>query len=419
MSEVPQIQILDKKNYFTQALVSLPDALPLPPLKASSLRIRTVVLTISLNTVANATKSAVLSSWTVHPLPSSTPAPYNDASKYGRINSWGYGQVAESTFPGVSKDAYVYGYLPIGTLPFDITVETRPGVPGHIFATDTARQHLLATYNRYMVHPEPKLLADEIASRSPALAFETAFRIMHESAFVLNAWAYCPRPEHSVPLSGLDTSFSTKATDLTDAVVLVLAPGSKVALAFAWMLRNERHQGGANPRKIVGVASEHSVDFVKATGLYNETVLTSEENPVELLKSWGVAKDKNLVLIDFGGRGGAGVKWASALKPVYPKLGFAMIGVEVTENSTADAVKTAIGLGGVPFNFSQLRDEAIKRTGEAEYFEAVDRSLKDFMQNQIPGFEARWEEGMEAVMEGYKAFCTSSVGSNVGLVYKV
>lgn len=419
MSEIPQIQILNKKKYFTQALVSIPDAVPLPPLKGSSLRIRTVVLTISLNTIANATKSEVLSSWSVHPLPSSTPAPYSDPSKYGRINSWGYGRVIESTFPGVSKNTYVYGYLPIGTLPFDITVKTSPGVQRHILAIDAARQHLLATYNRYIVHPEPELLADEIASGSPALAFSTAFRIMHESAYVLNAWAYCPRPELSVPLSGLDTSFSTKGTDLTDSVVLVLAPGSKIALAFAWMLRKERPEGGANPRKIVGVASAHSIDFVKGTRLYDETILTNEDDPVGLLKSWDVVEDRNLLLIDFGGRGGAGVKWAATLKPVYPHLRFAMIGVEVVEGSTADAVKTGIGLGGVPFNFSQLRDVVIKNTGEAEYFEAVDQSLKNFMQNNIPGLETRWGEGMEAVIEGYEAFCTSSVWPNVALVYKV
>ncbi|KAI1299908.1 hypothetical protein F5Y03DRAFT_408622 [Xylaria venustula] len=418
MSDIPQIQILDKKNYFTQALVSLPDAVPPSPLRDSSLRIRTTVLTISLNTIANATKSDVLSSWTVYPQPPTTPAPYNDTSKYGCINIWGYGQVIESTFAGVSKGSYVYGYLPVGTLPFDITVETRPEVQGHVFATNASRQHLLTVYNRYIVHPEEEL-AGQIDRKSPTLAFDCAFRVMHESAFVLNKWAYAPNPEHSVPLSGLPKSFTTESTDLTDAVVLVLAPGSKIALAFAWMLRNERPgAGAAQPKRVVGVASEHSIDFVRGTGFYDESVLTSED-PESLLASWDVSKDRNVVLLDFGGRAGAGCRWASTLKPVYPKFRLAMVGVEVLEGESGDTTNTALNLGGVPFNFSHARDAAMKKCGEAEYFRSVARSLQSFRQVSIPGFGTRFEEGMEAVLKGYQAFCVSEARPNVGFVYKV
>ncbi|KAI1328407.1 hypothetical protein F5Y16DRAFT_368985 [Xylariaceae sp. FL0255] len=416
MSDIPQIQILDKKNYFTQALVSLPDAVPLPPLKDSSLRIRTVVLTVSLNTIANATKSEVLSSWTVYPQPPTTPVPYNDTSKYGCINIWGYGQVIESTFAGVNKGSYVYGYLPVGTLPFDIIVETRPGVQGHVFATNASRQHLLAVYNRYIVHPEEEL-SGEITRKSPTLAFNCAVRIMHESAFVLNNWSFAPNPEHSVPLSGLHKSFTPESTDLTDATVIALAPGSKIALAFAWMLRNER-PGAAQPKRVIGVASEHSVDFVKGTEFYDETVLISDD-PKALLGSWNVPKDKNVVLVDFGGRAGSGNSWAATLKPVYPKFRFAMIGVEVLEGATGDAVNTALSLGGVPFNFSQVRDAAIEKCGEAEYFKSVALSLQSFRQVSIAGFETQFEEGMEAVLKGYEAFCKSEARSNTGFIYKV
>ncbi|KAI1266009.1 hypothetical protein F5Y18DRAFT_34802 [Xylariaceae sp. FL1019] len=418
MSVIPQIQILDKKNYFTQALVSLPDAVPLPPLQDSSLRIRTVVLTISLNTIANATKSEVLSSWTVYPQPPNTPAPYHDTSKYGCINIWGYGQVIESTFASVNKGSYVYGYLPIGTLPFDITVENTPEVQGHVVATNASRKHLLAVYNRYIVHPEEEL-AGEIDRKSPALAFDCAFRVMHESAFVLNRWVYAPIPEHSVPLSGLHKSFTPDSTDLSDATVIVLAPGSKIALAFAWMLRNDRSEAGAvQPRQVIGVASEHSIDFVRGTGFYDESVLTSED-PESLLRSWDVPEDKNVVLIDFGGRAGTGNRWATALNIVHPKFRFAMVGVEALEGLTGDAARTALGLGGVPFNLSHARDAAIKKCGEAAYFKSVARSLQSFRQVRIPGLEVQFEEGMEAVLEGYQAFCTSKTRPNVGFVYKI
>ncbi|KAJ2978781.1 hypothetical protein NUW58_g7387 [Xylaria curta] len=47
--EIPSIQVLDKKDYFKQALVSLPNALPYPALAPSSLRLRTTVLSLTVN----------------------------------------------------------------------------------------------------------------------------------------------------------------------------------------------------------------------------------------------------------------------------------------------------------------------------------------------------------------------------------
>lgn len=49
ISEIPEIQILEKEKYFTQALVRLPDALPLPPLGPSSVRIRAEAFSLTSN----------------------------------------------------------------------------------------------------------------------------------------------------------------------------------------------------------------------------------------------------------------------------------------------------------------------------------------------------------------------------------
>ncbi|KAJ2967168.1 hypothetical protein NUW58_g10507 [Xylaria curta] len=93
--EIPSIQVLDKKDYFKQALVSLPNALPYPALAPSSLRLRTTVLSLTVNNFTYAALGTLLHWWDVHPLPASTPAPYNDSTQYGRISAWGYAEVLE------------------------------------------------------------------------------------------------------------------------------------------------------------------------------------------------------------------------------------------------------------------------------------------------------------------------------------
>ncbi|KAI1107723.1 hypothetical protein F4804DRAFT_296920 [Jackrogersella minutella] len=151
MAEVPVIQILDKKNYFKQALVPLPNALPLPPLGESSLRVRTEVLCVTSNNFSYCRHGETFGWLDVHPIPPSTPAPYSDTSTYGRINCW--------------------GYLPIGTLPQDFQVK-QGNVPNQFIVTEPYHQKQLPVYNRYMVFPET--LSKEIEARSDG--FEGMFK---------------------------------------------------------------------------------------------------------------------------------------------------------------------------------------------------------------------------------------------------
>lgn len=67
--EIPTVQILDKKNYFQQTLVPFPNALPYPPLGPSSLRLRTTVLSLTVNNFTYAALGTLLNWWDVHPLP--------------------------------------------------------------------------------------------------------------------------------------------------------------------------------------------------------------------------------------------------------------------------------------------------------------------------------------------------------------
>ena len=128
MAPAPVIQVLEKHDHTKQHLVSLPNE-KLPPLSPNSVRVRTTLFALSANNLTYARIGHLLGWWDIYPLPQSTPAPFNDASKYGCIMCWGSGQVVDSTSPLLKTGQILFGVFPIGTLPVDkeIAVDS-PGV---------------------------------------------------------------------------------------------------------------------------------------------------------------------------------------------------------------------------------------------------------------------------------------------------
>ncbi|KAI0840697.1 hypothetical protein F5Y06DRAFT_261552 [Hypoxylon sp. FL0890] len=409
MAEVPVVQILDKKNYFKQALVALPNALPLPALKESSLRIRTEVLCLTSNNFTYCKLGELLHWWDVHPIPPSAPAPYNDASTYGRINCWGYAKVIESTFDSVPKGSYVFGYLPIGTLPLDFEVKAG-NVPGQFIVTETYRQQQLPIYNRYFVFPET--LGKEIEAKADTIAYDALVSIMHLTGYLMTQFMFPPDPTQSVNLK-------PEQADLTDATIINFAPGSKVGLAFTYLLRNQRTT--AKPRRILGAASEYSRAFVQTTGLYDEVATTSAD-PLDVLSRLDTPKDEKVVIFDFGGRAGVAWKWAAAIKSAYPRTQVVGVGAEVSDPETeagGPPVQRPDGVDVAQVMADSLQTAAMRRVGEREYFEGLNASWERLRREGFKGFRVKWGEGMEAVKEGWDKFARAEVHADEGLVFKL
>lgn len=136
-------------------------------------------MSLTSNNMTYAKAGFLMKWWGVHPLPPSTPAPFNDATKYGRINCWGFAEVLDSTHPGVEKGSYLWGYLPIGTLAQDLVVE-EGHVRGHFYVKNDYRQDIFPVYNRYFVFPSQ--LGPEIEARAEDVAYDAIVRVMFETA---------------------------------------------------------------------------------------------------------------------------------------------------------------------------------------------------------------------------------------------
>lgn len=294
-TEVPVIQVLEKDHYFTQALVPLPDAVPYPPLAPSSLRLRTKLLSLTSNNFTYAKLGFLFGWWSAYPLPESAPAPYNDGGKYGRINTWGWAEVLESTHAGVPAGSLLWGYQSIGTLAQD--VEVRDGaVPGQIVVTSAARQGLMPIYNRYITATgaAADAVRRDVEARADAAGYDSVVRVMFKTAYLLNRYVLTPAAVSPSKIPGA-APWTPEQADIKGATVIVLAPGSKVGLCLAYELRRARGEEGRVAR-VIGAASEYSKSFVEKTELYNAVVSTAE-SPVEVLAKLGVTKDEKVVIV--------------------------------------------------------------------------------------------------------------------------
>ncbi|KAK7703033.1 hypothetical protein SLS64_009304 [Diaporthe eres] len=417
MSEIPVIQVLEKERYFTQHLVSLPDEVPYAPLGPSSVRVRTKVMSLTSNNMTYAKAGFLMKWWNIHPLPPSTPAPFNDATKYGRINCWGHAEVLDSTHPSVDKGSYLWGYWPIGTLAQDLVLE-KGTVSGQVFVKNDHRQDIFSMYNRYFIFPPD--LGQSIEARAESIAYDAIFRVMFETAYLVNRFVFTLDPKETI-IPGLSSAaWDPSKADIKGATIICLAPGSKVALSFARELR----QGQKKPvAKVIGAASEYSIDFVRNTGEYDEVISTGEK-PSDVLAK--IPDGSKIVLVDFGGRSGVAQKWAAAFSETRKDFLLMNCGGEISEESSSNVLAKFQKAQSAPptyesaqINASDIRDLAIAKYGEERYFKDFEEAWEAFKKKPVKGLKIAWGNGMEDVLKGWKLLSDGTAKPNEALAFVI
>ena len=459
--QVPVMQVLEKARYFTQTLVPVPGAVPYPPLAApSSLRLQTRIVSLTHNNVTYAALGFLVHWWDAHPLPAAglTPPAYDDADKYGRVSAWGYAEVLDSTLPegGPQKGDFVFGYLPLATLAQDVEFKLDEEVPGHLTATSAYRAQLMPFYNHYTAVARDSDAARQLRAAvtekqggavvavDDGIGFDSLYRLLFECGHLVTKYMFdAQNPVH--PGLGPDAPstqpWTREMADLTGATVVLLAPASKTALGMAYEMRKKRAKKNVDgsdggPKRVVGAAGEGSRDFVQETGLYDVTVSTTETPDAEFLKAkMGVdvgAGDK-VVLIDCGGRAGAGERWAAAFRTLCAPGRFVMVGIgsEAGEHSPADVLKRFAPKEedkgerkqekGVPWyimvNTGDLRERAAARDGRRTVFKDAEAAFAEFKREGVPGFKVRWGQGMEAVAEGWERLGKGTTRPEEGMAF--
>ncbi|KAF4626020.1 hypothetical protein G7Y89_g12141 [Cudoniella acicularis] len=415
------IQILEKEHYFTQHHIPLVVTQPSVTLDASCIRIQSKVLSLTANNISYAKLGFLFNWWDVYPLPPSTPSPFNDASRYGRICAWGFAEVVASTHDTVAVGSYIWGYLPTGTLPETLEVEKASG--GHVAAINQHRRGLSAGYNRYKVYPAS--LKTAIEAREDSIAYDSLVRAMFSTGYLLNRFVFSQDQISPHMESSTSRTWSSEAADLSNALIFCLAPGSKTAMCFAHELRVTRAES-TRLAHVVAVSSDLSIQFVKDSGEYS-TVVSTSSDPMEVLKciGGGHSTQSKVVLFDFGGRPGLAEKWASAISNIYEKFVLVKVGSGISETPSSD-ILAILARGERPsyetiqVNASVVRERVIAKIGSNIYFEGFEKDWATFKDSGcIKGLELTWGNGMKDLEKGWTALCSGKVEPSKGLVYSL
>lgn len=409
----PQIHVLSKQAYNQHHLVTLPSD-PLPPLGPSSIRIKSKTIGLTTNNFSYARGGHVLGWWDIYPPPSNTPAPFNDHNAYGCIAGWGYAEIVSSTVPGIEAGQSVFGFVPIGTLTWDFTIE-QTGMKDQIYITNPHRQHVWKIYNRMHVKaPLPKLVEekgwDSLGWDSLEGLFGTGYNLSRHGFAWKDEYRCHPGGDARGP-------WTAEQANLDDSTVVILSASGKTAMGFVYCLRENRpkeHQ----PRTIIGVCSAGSRSVVENSGFYDKIV--SYDDYAATKEDIEKSGAKKVVLLDKGGRPGSRETWNKEFETLSAPYQFISVGGEVkVQNPEEASARMKQFFATVQVNASETREKGIQ-TGGDKYFEEFYSAWEQFKKRgAIPGTSIRWGEGMKSWSEGWEALCNDEIGADVLLVYKV
>ncbi|KFY92512.1 hypothetical protein V498_04903 [Pseudogymnoascus sp. VKM F-4517 (FW-2822)] len=421
----PTIQVLSKQNYEDQHLVALPNALPLPPLTPYSLRICTIILSLTTNNFTYARCGHLLGWWDVHPLPPSIPAEFANPQDYGRVSAWGYGVVVESTVPkglGIEVGTHVYGYLPIGTLPVDMHVEISADANGQFVEISPQREKLMPVYNRYLFYSS-ETTAQQKAERKQSEGYDSLLQVLFEAGYMMNRFVFAWDSSELVHPSGADSGWTTEDARIgEDTILLLFAASGKTALAFAHQLKYGR-PAGKSPRKVVGVGSDAPRAFTEGTGLYNSVLTYDADDDHDIGVEVGADADSKVVVVDFGARGGAADRWAEKLRKSSKSVTLLGVGGEVAAESqevTTQKMVKRMAAGRMQVNTSGMRSQAVGILGHKTYFEELLTEWRTYRERGVPkGLQLVWGKGMDDVGKGWERLYKGKVGPDEGLVFEL
>lgn len=411
-----ELQVLDRQDFSRQRILSLPIDYHLPTLAPSSVRVRPDTLSLTVNNTTYAKLGSIFGWWDIHPLPNVIPESFSDPQRYGRISAWGFARVVETNFLQLPVDSVVYGYLPIGSLPVDLSL-----VPckdeKQALEISPHRAHLLPIYNRYFLFS-----ASEMADMPKDFCgWSSLMRVLFQTSWMLNRFLFAWDEACLVKASNQASAWSIHDADIANAVVVLLSASGKTALSLAHQLRHARPRS-VQPRSIVGVTSKASYNFTQATR-FHDAVVEYEMMTPDLFNRLEIDSNTKVVLCDFGARGDSFQAWFNALDGICGTLIPLGIGdtpkVE-SQEALHKRVAQSATLGKIQVNASDLLTMAMASIGEEHYRQELEETWKLFLDSgALPGLSLEWGFGMSAVERVWDMLCNDRVESKKGYVFQI
>ena len=253
-----QLQIR-KDQLATTRLVDLPDA----PLTDGQVRVRIAHFAYTSNNITYAAFGEAMSYWSFFPVPADA-----DGSAWGCVPVWGFGDVVQSTHPGVAVGERLYGYWP--TASHAVLQPVKLSSAG--FADGSPhRAPLHAVYNQYQRCSSDPFYTED------SEAVQALLRPLFTTAWLIDDFL-------------ADNAFFGTASEGRRGVMLLSSASSKTAYATAAQLARRPEV------EVVGLTSAANLAFCQSLGIYSR-VLTYDQ-----LDELGA--DTPCVYVDFAGHAG-------------------------------------------------------------------------------------------------------------------
>lgn len=378
MSEI--LRIVHKLRYDQQTYHSIPA--PTNTLGESSLRVRTQLIGLSNNNLSYCLGGTVLHWWNAFPVPSTAPAPYSNSGDYGVAPGWGYATVIDSRIDGIGAGRIVYGFLPISSHTIDLKLKPSE-VPGQCIEVSSHRSQVMSMYQRYDIMPE----CFDITS---SLAAWTAALIRCEAGMTLATYVFPQDGKEPIhPLGSPVSPWTSHEANLKDACFVTIASGTKTAKAFIWYLANIG-QHKTPEYSLVEVTSGAGCKAYIKDIPFNHKVVSYES----VSSSNPFPSHRKYIFLNFGGRGNALEEVYNAIRSSYTdaEIVVLQIGSEPmvgTRESVLKRQQLGARLNAVQMNTTGIRDEAVNRLGEREYFKDLAHNFETLLAEQISAFDGR------------------------------
>jgi hypothetical protein len=346
-----------KRDAIAQARV---ETLPPPPLNAGEIRLCVESFALTANNITYAAMGSAMKYWDFFPV---------EAGE-GVVPVWGFASVTESAVAAIAVGERVYGYLPMASE----LVVTPGAVRGGSFS-DAAphRAALAAVYNQYQrVRSQPG--ADE------------DLRALFEPLF-LTSWL-------------IERMFARDGWHAATQIVMTSA-SSKTALALAHLVR-----GQAPQIRRIGLTAAGNVDFVRATGLYDDVL---GYDAIERVP--GGAS----VAVDFAGNGAILARVHTALRD---DLRYScLVGLTHWQDRAGGAAMTGPRL--ILFFAPDHAAATLGELGAAGFASAKDAAWAAFIADARALMPVTAVTGLDAAAAAYRALVAGSAPGGAALVVRV
>jgi hypothetical protein len=336
----------------------------LPALGDSEVRLRIESFSVTANNITYAVIGDMFGYWNFFPA----------EGDYGVVPMWGHAVVEESRSPDIAVGERVYGYLPMGT-----HLDVLPGKISASGFTDMAahRQPMSPIYNQYSrLNADPE---HDPAREGERMLFGPLFKtgFLIEAMFRREGWFGAQNL--------IMTSASSKTSMGLASVAKDLSPGIKR----------------------IGLTSKGNVDFVAATGLYDEVM--AYEDVASLTQTPSVS-------VDFAGN-------SSLLRSIHETLGehlkySCLVGATHVEARGFGGAGDMPGPKPILFFAPDHAVATVQELGPKGFGEAVAASWKTFLGTVDGVVTVDERQGIAAAIPAFTDTLQGKAGPAVGIIIR-